>query len=141
MKIKHIEYVELNMPLIAPYTIAYETVDKAENIILKLVCDNNVIGYGCAAPDLVVTGESCQDVIKNINSAVNSQLINQSPFQIGRHINELKDAMPRAFSTLAMVDMALYDLLAKKAQLPLYQILGGYKHSIGTSLTIGMIPL
>ena len=36
MKITNIEYFRLDMPLAIPYTIAYETVSKASNIILKL---------------------------------------------------------------------------------------------------------
>ena len=46
MKITNIEYFRLDMPLAIPYTIAYETVSKASNIILKLNTDKGITGWG-----------------------------------------------------------------------------------------------
>jgi L-Ala-D/L-Glu epimerase len=141
MKIKSIEYFRLDMPLAVPYTIAYETVSKTTNIILKIETDKGITGWGCAAPDIEVTGETAEDVIKNIETFVVPLLKNQLPFQIAKVVHVLKQQAKGASSTLAMVDIALHDLLARKAKLPLYQVLGGYKNSIPTSITIGILPL
>ena len=141
MKVKEIEYFMLDLELAIPYTIAYETISNATNIILKLVTDTEIIGWGCAAPDLTVTGESPEDVIATIESVIKDVLIGQSPFQIARIMHNLKQLAPEASSAMAMVDMALYDIMARKAELPLYQLLGGFRHEIPTSITIGILPL
>ncbi|KAA3615361.1 MAG: dipeptide epimerase [Calditrichaeota bacterium] len=141
MKIKKIEYFRLDMPLAVPYTIAYETVSKTTNIILKLVTDSGITGWGCAAPDTEVTGETPEDVINNIESEIHAMLQDKSPFQIAKVNHIFKQQLKGASSTLAMVDMALHDLMARKAKLPLYQLLGGYRNSIPTSITIGILPV
>ncbi|MCJ7801493.1 MAG: dipeptide epimerase [Candidatus Marinimicrobia bacterium] len=141
MKIINIEYFRLDMPLAIPYTIAYETVSKSTNIILKLITDKGITGWGCAAPDLEVTGETPENVIHNIENVIIGLLKNQSPFQLARITHQLKQLCPKASSTIAMVDIALYDLIARKAKLPLYQLLGGYRNEIPTSITIGILPL
>ncbi|MBF0290023.1 MAG: dipeptide epimerase [SAR324 cluster bacterium] len=141
MKIKEVEYFRLDMPLASPYTIAYETVDRTTNIILKLITDAETTGWGCAAPDLEVTGETPEDVVHNIETIIVGLLKGQSPFQIARITHELKKLCPKASSTIAMVDIALHDLLARKAKLPLFQLLGGYRNKISTSITIGILPL
>lgn len=141
MKITSLEYFILDMPLAMPYTIAYETVDRATNIVLKLDTGTGVTGWGCAAPDLEVTGETPQDVIHILEQSVTGLLRDQSPFQLARITHQLKQMHPKHSSALAMVDMALHDLLARKAKLPLYQLLGGYRDEIPTSITIGILPL
>lgn len=141
MKIRNIEFFRLDMPLAVPYTIAYETVSKTTNIILKLITDDGTTGWGCAAPDQVVTGETAEDVIKNLENVIVEMLQGQSPFHLARTNHDIKRKLPGASSTLAMVDMALHDILARRAKLPLYQLMGGYRDSIPTSITIGICPL
>ncbi len=139
MKITHISYERLDLQLSEPYTIAYETITKAVNFILKIETDSPYTGYGCAAPDPVVTGETPDQVEEAIKSTIIPFLIGQLPFNYARLIHELQNLLPDASSTLAMVDMALYDLISKKSGIPLYQFLGGFRNSIPTSITIGIL--
>ena len=38
----------------------------------------------------------------------------------------------------ATIDIACYDLMGQKAQLPLYQLLGGYDNQVITDITLGI---
>lgn len=141
MKITDIQYERLDLKLSEPYTIAYETVSHATNFILKVETDGKICGYGCAATDLEVTGED-PDVVESI---IKKQLIpmlkGKNPICFARVLTELRELIGRSPSLMAMTDMALLDIAAKKMEVPLYQYLGGYRHEIPTSITIGILPI
>jgi L-alanine-DL-glutamate epimerase-like enolase superfamily enzyme len=140
-KIKKLEVWEVKMPLTEPYTIAYETIHETSNIFLRIETDNGIQAFGCAAPDLEVTKETPEAVLSLFKDIVEPYLHHKNPFQIAKIMDDLRKECPHNPSLMAMVDMALHDLLAKKAGLPLYQLLGGFRKSIPTSITIGILPV
>ncbi|WP_405380910.1 mandelate racemase/muconate lactonizing enzyme family protein [Maribacter sp. LLG6340-A2] len=139
MKITHISFERLDLKLSDPYTIAYETIDRTSNFILKLETDGKIVGYGCAAPDPVVTNESPNDVTDAIKNTIIPYLLGKDPFTYALLLLELKGLLGKRSSALAMVDLALFDIMSKKAEVPLYQFLGGYRNHIATSITIGIM--
>lgn len=141
MKITNITYERLDLTLSAPYTIAYETVSSATNFILKIETETRIVGYGCAAPDLEVTKERSEDVERAINLVIIPYLKGKNAIHYSRLLEELKPLLSVISSALAMVDMALLDIASKKMDVPLYEFLGGYRNSIATSITIGILPL
>ncbi|GLR15595.1 mandelate racemase/muconate lactonizing enzyme family protein [Portibacter lacus] len=140
MLIDKIKFVKLDLCLRKPYTIAYETISEATNFILKISTRSGMCGYGCAAPDLAVTHEDPAMVEKAITTVVIPYLEGKNPYCRGEILEHFRKVLPNHNSTLAMIDMALFDLLARRTNLPLYQVLGGYRHSIPTSVTIGILP-
>ncbi|NNF02122.1 MAG: dipeptide epimerase [Bacteroidia bacterium] len=141
MKITNVTYERYDLELTEPYTIAYETISKATNFVLRIETDQNIIGFGCAAPDLAVTGETAEDVERSLNNEIAQQLKNADPFHYARILDELKLSQSVGASARAMCDAALFDLIAKKADVPLYKFLGGYKEEIPTSITIGIMDI
>ncbi|MFC2089523.1 mandelate racemase/muconate lactonizing enzyme family protein [Bacteroidota bacterium] len=138
MKITSVSYYPIEMQLARPYTIAYEKIEKASNVVLKIQTDKGLTGWGLAAPDKVITGETSESVVENFRSIAEPLLIGKDPFQWVYFMEEIKSLLSGNASTKAAVDMALLDLLARKARLPLYRVLGGHKHMLRTSVTIGI---
>lgn len=139
MKITHIEVWKAEMRLREPYTIAYETISKAENIFLLIETNTGVSGLGCAAPDPQVTGETPQEVYQIGLSSISDLLLKSDPLRPAYILHRLQTVFPSKPSLLAMIDMALYDILGKAADLPVYKILGGFRDRIKTSVTIGIL--
>jgi L-alanine-DL-glutamate epimerase-like enolase superfamily enzyme len=141
MKIRQFEAWPVEMRLAEPYTIAYETTDRVTNIFLQIVTDQGLIGYGCAAPDFHVTGETPASVMTAFDATIAPVLSGVDPLRYALILERLRTGLGQQPAALAMVDMALYDLLGQIAGIPLYRLLGGYRTRIKTSITIGILSI
>ena len=141
MRIRGIKAWAVRMRLSEPYTIAYETIRSAGNVFIRLDTGRGPAGFGCAAPDQAVTGETVEGTLSAMHDIVAPSLQGSDPLRMARILERLRKALQEKPSALAAVDMALYDLLGKAAGLPLWKILGGYRDRIRTSVTIGILPV
>ena len=140
MKITRVETKTVTMPLEEGYTIAYETVESACNVFLRLETDGDIVGFGCAAPDQPVTGETPATVQAAMMNVIEPALRHADPLRWSWIMEELRHELAPQPAARAAVDMALFDILGKVARLPLWKLLGGYRESIPTSVTIGILP-
>jgi L-alanine-DL-glutamate epimerase-like enolase superfamily enzyme len=139
MRIREINIRKENLELSKPYSISYKTVDSVENVIVELVGDNGMIGFGAANPSKYVVGEDvdqCYETLKNANLL----------FLEGADISQFYSLLNQihlffTFSTGARValDVALHDLFAQSLNVPLVQFLGAYHTALPTSVTIGIM--
>ena len=141
MKIKSIETWSHKMRLATPYTIAYETIDSTINVFTKVITNSGIVGFGCAAPDLEVTGETEKSVLKVAKDVIEPMLRGSDSLRYSYQLNKLIAPLKNHPSALAMIDMALFDIMGKKANLPVYKLLGGFREKIKTSITIGILPI
>lgn len=141
MEITRVKVWPVEMKLEEPYTIAYETVSEVVNVFIRIETDKKIVGYGCAAPDKVITGETPDSVMETIGDVYEPVLRGADPLRTARLIEKTKAAVKNKPSATALIDMALHDILGKAAGLPLWKLLGGYRRSFKTSVTIGILPV
>jgi len=140
MKITSVTGIPIDLKLKEPFSIANETVDIGENVFIKIETDEEITGWGCATPDSV-TSETKETVMKCLNNIAKEILLEKDPIRISL-INDLIEEKIKGNPSLrAGINMTLYDILGKKANMPLYKLLGGYKDKIETSVTIGLNPV
>ena len=140
MKIKTVTAIPMDLKLKEPFVIANETMEVGENVFLKLETDDGIIGWGCATPDSV-TSETKESVVKSFNNIVKDILVGTDPTRINLLNDIIEEKLKGNPSLKAGVNMGLYDLIGKKADMPLYKLLGGYRDKIETSVTLGLNPV
>lgn len=138
MKITDIRTHKLSIPLVRPFKTALRTVTHAESVIVYIICGDGTAGLGEAVPTSVITGESSESINYAIMHVFRPLLIGRDIEQKERMNEILEKAMVHNSSARAAVDMALFDCLGKRAGMPLYQLLGGYRDRLETDYTVSM---
>lgn len=138
MKIVGLKTQLVAMKLKQPYTVAYETFDSATNVLLQIETNTSVVGYGCCAPDVHVTGEVAEQILVDLENNAAPAMKGSDPLRIMFLMNRMKELFPQKPTTRAGIDLALHDILGKSCQIPLWKLLGGYRDRIKTCITIGI---
>ena len=138
MKIDQIETFKTAVPLHTPFKTALRTVEVAEAIIVKLTCDNGIVGWGEAPPTVVITGDSLSSIEYAIQQIIKPALMGKNLLNYEHLFQLLHSLLIRNSSAKAAVDMAIYDCLAQQCDLPLYQYLGGYREELETDYTVSV---
>jgi len=135
--ITKIEIILLSLPFAQPFKIALAVMDSAKHIIIRLHDSDGLVGVGEGVPARFVTGEAPETAFEAAKLYARL-LVGKNPLEIEARLSELERFMLKNPAVRCAFDIALYDLLAKHANLPLYALLGGAKKVIHSNRTIGM---
>lgn len=136
MKIKEIKIYRFSIPM-EPFQIATGTMDYAQNTLIQIFTDNGLVGWGeCSAFPMIVgeTQETCLVLARDFARLWKGK----DALDLSARLAELDLYIAGNATAKSAFDMALHDLAAKHAGVPLYQFLGGEKRQIETDITIGI---
>ena len=128
MKIKQLEIFAIDLPLIEPFIVSYDTYPSMPSIIVKLTTACGLVGWGESVPDDHVTGETLEGTYAVLKHRLAPKLIGQNPMEFEK-IHELMDQLVKnAPAAKAAIDIACFDVTGKKLDVPVYQLIGGRYH-------------
>ncbi len=132
-----VETYRIAVPLKKPFKTALRTVEAAEAVIVHLATQDGRSGFGEAPPTHVITGDTL-DAIEQAIQLIGTGLIGMDLRRRDQLFDKLHKTLVGNTSAKAAVDMALYDLIAQQAGMPLTQFLGGYHEAIETDYTVSV---
>lgn len=136
MRITSIDIYRYSIPMV-PFTIATGTMTYAQNILLYVHTDEGITGIGeCSAFPMIAgeTQSTCFVLAKDFAEI----WMGKEASDIPERLKELDAFIAGNHTAKSAFDMALYDLAAKRAKLPLYKYLGGQYFEPESDLTIGI---
>lgn len=140
-RIVALDIVRCDYGLSHPSVVAYEALETAPNIAVRIEDDDGLAGWGNAAPDEHVTGETAGTVERTLREVFRPQLIGRESLEIEAIWHQLRELAPGEPTALAAIDLALWDLLGRRAGLPLVSLLGGARRAIATTVTLSIDTL
>lgn len=138
IRVSSVEVIPITFRLAEGYRIAGASYTEAENIIVKIDTSDGRTGFGCAAPASEVTGETTEAAKAALTDILVPLLRESDAGSPERVASRALQAAGRAPAARAAVDMALYDLLGKRAGLPLGRLFGIRRDRLPTSITLGI---
>lgn len=138
MKINKVELTHVRLPLSEPFEISSGVVFEKDCIIVKAFTDELAgIGESSPMPAPFYSSETVDTCIHMLKDFIIPQLL-------GRNINKIEDVND-IFSNIrgnnfakTGVEIALWDLLSKYANKPLFEFIGGKNKKIPWKISIGI---
>lgn len=139
MQIVTVEVVPVDLPLRLPYQTAHhaEAIESVSAVFVRVETTQGREAWGCAAFDPALTGETKEAVVTACQSCA-ERARDLNPLNIEFALDELSQLTEQTPSALCAFDLAFHDLLGLAADMPLYRLMGGYRHRIQTSITISI---
>ena len=137
MKISQIDTYTMNIGLTESLRTPIGVIAASNNVVIKITTNEGLIGWGEASPFAPITGDSQQTNVQTAQQLAHV-ITGKDPLAIEARMTEVNRFTIGEPSIRSAFDMALYDIAAKAADMPLYQFLGGEQRPIRTDLTIGM---
>jgi len=122
LAIEEMRIYRFDVPLREVFTIATMSLSKAQNLLVELKTNEGISGWGEASPFHSIAGET-----QGINIAAARELkqivVGKNPLAIHSLVQQMDAYLPHNATLKSAVDMALYDIAAQVAGLPLYAFL------------------
>jgi o-succinylbenzoate synthase len=135
--IQQIEVYPVTLKYYEPFRIAPEASTESNNVVVKVVTDYGVHGWGEASPSERVTGETVETVI-HVLDKIAPKLIGLCPLRIEQIIEVMDSVAAGNPSAKAAIDIALHDIYGKTVRKELFRVLGGYRTEVLTDITLGI---
>ncbi len=127
MKITHAEVILTKIPTKRLHRMSFATTRHQECVYLKLYTDEGIVGLG-EAPHMAGysgAGETQLSVALQLRERLIPAILGKDPMQIEARQVDVNRAVPWNPRAKSAINMALYDIVGKAFNTPVYNLLGG----------------
>ncbi len=128
MRIKSIEPIAASLPMKKPVQMAGETVERADNVFVRIETNDGVIGWGEAASAPTMTGETVASMMAAVELMA-PRLLKRAADDFAGAAAVMDAQLYGNSGAKAAVEIALHDLVGRATSRPLNALLGEKRRS------------
>jgi L-alanine-DL-glutamate epimerase-like enolase superfamily enzyme len=125
----------IRLALSEPVPMASGVVRSTGNVLVRLVSDEGIVGWGEGVEAPALTGHRQSDIVAHLES-LRDLIVGADASRITDLWLRVRAALPDASTALAAVDIAVHDLVAKTLRVPVHALLGGATRDRVPALTL-----
>ena len=137
MKITAIRAIPVRVPRPQPFTSSLGLQAGSENAVVVVETDGGVTGIGEISS---IWDRKGRGQAEDVNDLLAEALVGMDPFAPNRVADRMDELLHRSYPAKAGVEMALYDIMGKALDVPVYDLLGGRRRervALSRSLSMG----
>ena len=140
MKIVAVETFPIKLSYILPPKLVFGEFTAANHLLITVKTDDGLIGYGYAAPNPTISGES-QASASWVLARFAEALVGYEVFNLEGLHQEMNQIVRGNLNAKAALEMAFLDLLGKYAKTPVCNLLGGrLRDAVRTTRVVPLGP-
>jgi L-alanine-DL-glutamate epimerase-like enolase superfamily enzyme len=125
MKITKVEVFSLRVPMRKAVARVHGKTTEQESVLARIWTDEGNTGIGEIEPLESYDEESSREIPDTLRQVLAPGLIGQDPFRIRKIVDDMDAALSGHLGSKAVLEMALFDLLGKKLNVPVHAFFGG----------------
>ena len=129
MRVTSVESIPFRIPFTEKKIWARGALDAAEHVLVRIRTDNGLTGIAEAPPRPTIYGESLRSIIAAIEDWFGPAVLGIDPFETEKVLERFERWVGNP-TARAAVEMALTDIKAQAAGVPVYKLLGGWTERV-----------
>lgn len=139
MKIKSIELIEINLPLVHFFETSFGRTYERRIILTRVLDEDGIAGWGeCTAGETPSYSDEWTDSCWQVLEKILSPMVLGAEVENASNIWDLMKNIRGNRMSKAAIETACWDLEAKKLNVPLWKHLGGVNQEISCGVSIGI---
>lgn len=137
MTVTEVSLFTAELPFHAPFRISLSVSAGTTNVLVRLTASDGTIGWGEASPSPSITGDTTGSMLE-ASPVLAKAVLGRDVADLGGAHHAMMDVIPGQTTIRSAFDMALHDLAARCAGLPLYAYFGGARREFETDNTVSL---
>lgn len=129
MKVTVVEAIPFRIPLTEKRVWARGAMDAAEHVLVRIRTDEGLTGIAEAPPRPTIYGESLRSIIAAVEDWFGPAVVGLDPYETEKVLERFERWVGNP-TARAAIDMALTDIKAQAAGVPVYKLLGGWTNQV-----------
>ena len=139
MRIERLDVHPVAIPLVHPYRDSTRVETHSRDVLVHLVSDDGVEGWGAGTPRRFPTGETQVGTVDVLERVLAEVVVGADPADPPAIGAAMERAIPFNFAAKAAVDTAVHDLLGRARGIPVHRLLGAQQRA--AMATLDILPL